>query len=576
MKPSERRAILDIPEDLLKLATDAELAVYAHALQIELDLGDLFSYVKHVSPWVEDAPHTVLICKYIDALLENRLYWDGPGPEPILSDEVDEDGIRLWVHPERGDRVVYNLTLHMPPRHGKSLIISEHLPAYLLTKFPDQKVMLASYEQTFAEGWGEKIRDHIEDTAPHFGIHVKNGRKASKSQFSIRGYRGELRTAGAGASITGRGGQTLITDDLISNQQDAKSDIILQDQEDWWHTTWWTRRERWPDQTPCRVINMGTRWTENDIRGRVIEKQKDRWCILNVPALAEPTADEPVDPLGREPGEPLYVKVIGRVELTELRQQSPLWFESLYQGRPFIAEGNIIKKPFQHYRLEEGEDGRLYFRLQFIDGKVLMIPEKDTVRFAALDLAASTKTTADFTALGIFHMTKTRPRYLLVRHIERTRIETDNHAPFLQRMHAIWKFKYVLIEKQSYGTNLIKIMQRQNKIQVRPVSADKDKVTRAQGTISPLLDMRQLFFPEPGTAEWYPEYEKELLSFDNAAHDDQVDVTSYAAQHFINTPRVSTAPDPEDSSPEGRVARHMHKLKTKQKNRGRHPVLGRY
>lgn len=574
MTPDERAAILSIPDNLLKLATPVELGMYEKALEIERDLKDVFSYMLKASPAViKPYPHTVVLCKYIDALIDGCLYDDGPGPMPVVG--VDENGDMTWTHPERGDPVVWKFAIHAPPRHGKSLVVSEHLPAYLLTKYPEVSGILAGYESEFAEGWGAKVRDHIVEHSEHFGIHIAGGKNAAKGWFTIKGHRGEMKCSGAGGSITGRGGGWLILDDPIANSEDAMSATIRQKHEDWWYSTWVTRREYWPDGTPCRVIAMFTRWHDDDLRPRVIDKEKGRWCILNMPAICEPSDEEPIDPLGRKLGQPLCSRLAPLAELIDMRKDNALWFESMYQGRPSLADGNLIKKPFQHYTIEQTQDGEELFVLHFLDGKNVRVPRSQCLAFAAMDLAASTKTTADFTVLGQGLITKTEPRYLIIRHIERTRVETEEHAPFLLRQHQIWRQVYTLIEKLTFGTNLVNSMRKQNKVQIRPVIPDKDKVTRAHGTINVVLGMRQLFFPEPSVS-WYPAYEKELLKFPNSTHDDQVDVTSYLCQEFLNLPRLYTKPE-QQGGMEGRIRRRMDTLKQNRKPHGViHPDLGRY
>jgi len=577
---ADRLEILSIPNDLLALATPAELGMYQRALEIEAKLAGILPYMKAATPTSKEYPHVKLIAEHLDALIEGRLYYDGPGPTAVASPDFEEDeetGERydVMVHPERGDKVVYNLLLHAPPRHGKSFLVSEHLPAYLLTRFPDLSGILAAYEQTFAETWGEKVRDHLVDMAGEFGVTVRGGKNAAKGYFRMKNFRGEFRCAGAGGSITGRGGHWLILDDPISNSDDAKSEAVLDSQENWWHSTFYNRRQRWPDKTPGRVLGMWTRWTEGDIRGRIIDKQLDKWCIINLPAISETTDDEPIDPLGRKPGVPLCRDVMPLQDLKDLREASPLWFEAMYQGRPFIAEGNLIRKPFQHYTVED-QDGKEVYTLRFLDGKVLTLHEDQTVRFGALDLAESKKKTADWTALGSFVVTKTSPRYLLVREMVRSRVSTEEHAPFLVRESARMKLGYTLIEKATFGTNLIGIMRRQNKIKVRPVKADTDKVTRANGTIVPALEMRQLFFPALGTADWYPEYEKELLRFDNGTHDDQVDVTAYACQEFFNLPAFLRQKEYAGGTA-GQVQRKFESMRRGGKNRRHsHPELGKW
>jgi len=573
MSPEERAAVLSIPDRLLKHATQAELLMYEKALEIERDLSTVYSYMKKTSPTtVKPFPHTVLICQWLDALFEGRLYREGPGPSPVVGE--DADGNTTWTHPETGEPVVWNLALHAPPRHGKSLIVSDHLPAYLLTKFPNVSGILASYETEFAESWGAKVRDHIVETGEHFGIHLEGGKNAAKGSFRLKGHRAEFKCSGAGGSITGRGGGWLILDDPIANSEDAMSAVIRQKHEDWWHTTWYTRREYWPDGTPARTIAMFTRWHEDDLRTRVIDKQPGRWGILNIPAIAEPTDDEPVDPLGRPTGAALCTRLAPLSELQDMRANSAMWFEALYQGRPTLAEGNLIRKPFQHYTIEQTEDGEELFVLHFLDGKRVRVKRSECLSYASMDLAASTKTTADWTVLGQFLVTKTSPRFLLVRHIERTKIETDSHGPFLVREHSRWKQQYTLIEKATYGTNLINSLRRQNKLQVRPVIPDKDKVTRVQGTVVVALDMKQLFFPET-TTSWYPAFEKEIMKFPTGTHDDQVDVLAYACQEFMNMSKYQTKPADLEGM-EGRIQRKFRSLRKPPGKTVMHPDLGRY
>jgi hypothetical protein len=119
-------------------------------------------------------------------------------------------------------------------------------------------------------------------------------------------------------------------------------------------------------------------------------------------------------------------------------------------------------------------------------------------------------------------------------------------------------------------------MRRQNKVKIRPVNADKDKVTRANGTIVPALAMKQLFFPEIGSTEWYTEFEKELLKFDNATHDDQVDVLAYGCQEFFNLPAYLDRKVYANGT-QGAIQRKMEGLrKNKRGQRGSHPDLGKW
>lgn len=109
----------------------------------------------------------------------------------------------------------------MPPRHGKSEIISKYFPAwYLMTR--TDKIILASYEASFAASWGRKTMDVIRDNGNIFGIRLKKDSQAS-SNFSLSNE-SEMTTAGVGGPITGKGGN-LIIDDPFKNAEEALSAV---------------------------------------------------------------------------------------------------------------------------------------------------------------------------------------------------------------------------------------------------------------------------------------------------------------------------------------------------------------
>ena len=55
------------------------------------------------------------------------------------------------------------LILQVPPRHGKSLLASQLLPAAYLLAHPDRYVGISSYSAELAEGFSRKARDYFRD-----------------------------------------------------------------------------------------------------------------------------------------------------------------------------------------------------------------------------------------------------------------------------------------------------------------------------------------------------------------------------------------------------------------------------
>src|SRR5947209_19916001 len=67
---------------------------------------------------------------------------------------------------------VRRLIVTMPPRHGKSELISRYLPAWFLGTFPDRKVILVTSEADFAADWGRQARSALEDNGDLFGVAI--------------------------------------------------------------------------------------------------------------------------------------------------------------------------------------------------------------------------------------------------------------------------------------------------------------------------------------------------------------------------------------------------------------------
>ena len=70
--------------------------------------------------------------------------WFRGSPRHI--DRLNRELVRLAGSPNG------RLIVEMPPRHGKSTMVSQFFPAWFLLRFPDLRVMLASYEADFAKG----------------------------------------------------------------------------------------------------------------------------------------------------------------------------------------------------------------------------------------------------------------------------------------------------------------------------------------------------------------------------------------------------------------------------------------
>jgi predicted phage terminase large subunit-like protein len=413
------------------------------------------------------------------------------------------------------------LLVEVPPRHGKSTLISEHTPAWFIGTFPDRRVILCSCEADFAQTWGAKARDLLEEFGPSlFGVRVSQKSKAAK-RWDIDRRRGGMITAGVMGRITGSGAHLMIIDDPTKNAEEAMSETIRDKHLDWWLSTARTRIE--PGGV---VVILMTRWHEGDLGGQVLRlaaEGGDPVREIRLPALAEKD-----DPLGRKPGEALWPARFGTKALQQIKKVlGPYWWAAMFQGKPTPDEGGIFARKYFRYATLEGAEIVLHRE----PGDVERFHRDWCTKVSYVDLAASEKETADYTVRTLAWVTPKRD--LVIRSVIRERIPGPDQVGFLRDHH---QGESIKVEEIGYQSTLIQSAVRAG-LPVSPVYPDKDKVTRA-GAAGALYRQGKVFHMKG--AEWLEDFEAELLAFPAGEHDDQVDTVAYAARDLPNV--RTTAP----------------------------------
>lgn len=224
---------------------------------------------------------------------------------------------------------ISRLIIEMPPRHGKSELVSHYFPPWYLGSFPDRKVILCSYGDDLASDFGLAARRVIEEFGPeYFGLSVDASR-ASRNDWRIAVHGGGMVSAGVGGPITGKGANLLIVDDYCKNSEEAISESWRRKTLAWWSSTAYTRLE-----PVAACVVMATRWHKDDLIGELL-RGEEQWTHIRLPALAEDN-----DPLGRQPGEALWPSRWPVEALEDRRRMlGPAWWQALYQQRPTAHEG---------------------------------------------------------------------------------------------------------------------------------------------------------------------------------------------------------------------------------------------
>ncbi|MFE3196786.1 terminase large subunit domain-containing protein [Embleya sp. NPDC059237] len=220
----------------------------------------------------------------------------------------------------------------MPPRHGKSRRAARWAPLWYLRRHPTHRLMIAAYSSDLADDHGRWIRDAILEYGPILGLALKPGAQAA-NRFNILGGDGGAVTAGVGGGLTGQGADLAIVDDPIKDRVEAESPKVRKRLWEWWEAVLLTRLE--PSGS---IIVIQTRWHEDDLAGRLLQSERERWNVIDLPAVATKSDDA----LGREIGDPLWPLRYDAKALAEIRRAvgERVWW-SLYQQRPRPEEGGV-------------------------------------------------------------------------------------------------------------------------------------------------------------------------------------------------------------------------------------------
>jgi predicted phage terminase large subunit-like protein len=138
-----------------------------------------------------------------------------------------------------------------------------------------------------------------------------------------------------------------------------------------------------------------------------------------------------------------------------------------------------------------------------------------------VDLAISTKTHADYTAIVVLRRTVDGRVYVI--DAQRARLPFDQVLSFVRRMAEQHRPQVVAIEQVQYQAAVIQELHRTTTLPVVPIKPEGDKVSR----FLPLQTRYEqgLVYHCVGVPR---DFESEVLSFPDSVHDDQVDAMSYA------------------------------------------------
>lgn len=142
---------------------------------------------------------------------------------------------RMLMGIESGDKD--RICVNIPPRHGKSQLVSIMFPAWFLGRNPGKKVMMVSHTTDLAVDFGRKVRNLIATDAYKEVFPSVNLASDSKSagRWNTNGG-GEYYACGIGSALAGRGADLLLIDDPHSEQDVINGNFDVFDKAYEWFT----------------------------------------------------------------------------------------------------------------------------------------------------------------------------------------------------------------------------------------------------------------------------------------------------------------------------------------------------
>lgn len=419
---------------------------------------------------------------------------------------------------ERNEPGYERLMVFMPPGSAKSTYASILFPPWFMGRNPQAAVLGVSNTTELAERFSRRARNIV--GSPRFRNVFKfscsDDRQAAGTWETERG--GEFFAAGVGSAIAGRRADLGLIDDPIKTREEADSERIRQKQWDWYINDFLTRLK-----PGARQILIQTRWHEDDLGGRILEREAHRWHVIKVQMEARAG-----DPLNRHPGERLWPEWFTDDMVATAKLDNRAW-NALYQQEPAPETGD-------YFKAEDFEE----FSASPVQLHV----------YGSSDYAV-TEGGGDYTVHTVCGLDTHGSIYVL----DCWMGHTASDEWIERQLDLILKWKPLCwfgesgpIKKAIEPFLKRRMEERQAFCRLEWLPSMNDKVTRARA-LQALAGMGKLYFPK--AADWRAEVWRQFMQFPAGKYDDAVDAIGLMARglEFAHRPEPVKVRDPVYNAP---------------------------
>lgn len=422
------------------------------------------------------------------------------------------------------------LTINVPTRSMKTLLISVFFPCWIALHRPTIKVATVSYSKDLSLQINRQRRDIINSAwyQTHFGdlVKIKDGMdRADLFEFESLG---QMYSTSLDGTFTGKGADVIILDDLqkpgdmYSDSDRMRAINFLKD----------TLPTRLNDQKRGIIINVQQRLHYQDLTGYIREVLSGIYDFVVIPLDAE---DHTLKFKGKitgrtwkmKPNDVLWAERMGRDEVEVLKLQlGSAAFSAQQQQDPAPEGGSIIVKewftwydsnPFEYMRNLKQSDPEKFYASQLIfswDMNMKVTKDSDYVGC----VVGLYNTTTD--KVKIVGYLKERLRFTEL--LNKILVMHDLYAQFdIPIMH--------IVEEKANGTAVLEVMREKIAGFISYDPGNQDKVTRMK-LVTPYIESGNVELPSTDTriapVPWANDLLTDLLKFPFIEHDDVPDAFS--------------------------------------------------
>ena len=395
---------------------------------------------------------------------------------------------------------IKRLIINMPPRHTKSEFASFLLPAWMIGRKPNLKIIQTTHTTELAVRFGRKAKTLMDmpEYKEVFTTRLREDSQAAGKWETEQG--GEYYAAGVGSAITGRGADLLIIDDPHSEQDALNIDALERAFE------WYTSGPRQRLQPGGAIVLVMTRWNTKDLTGSLLREsgniKSDKWEVIEFPAILPS-------------GKPVWPEFWKLDELEGVKASISLQkWNAQWMQNPTSEEGAIIKREW--WRKWERD----------------FIPPLQHV-IQSYDTAFMKKESADYSAIttwGVFYNNEDSGPQLILLDAVKDRFEFPELRRVAYQQYQYWQPETVLVEAKASGLPLTYELRKMGipVINYTP-SKGNDKHTRVN-SVAPLFEAGQIWAPVD--KDFAQEVIEECAAFPYGDHDDLVDSMTQAVMRF--------------------------------------------